>query len=235
MEPAEQIRYRSEKGHTGDMTYRGSNPPAGALVDYWLDRDRDGLRLRVLDGAGREVARIPGPGRRGINRAVWNLRHTDPGQRDGEAPRGPLVVPGLYTVRLEVGETVSEQSLQVLEDPRIKVDPDTRRRWTEDLLALGSLVREVAAGVDGMRALAPRAEGRAGAGSGQDDPLAAEARNLLRQWNELGSRTRRLLGEAERWVGPPTTQQSSQWNHYREMLETLTRESEELARRLGAG
>jgi hypothetical protein len=256
MEPAEQIRYRSEKGHAGDMVYRGANPPAGALADYWLGQTRDQVRLRVLDEAGREVARIPGPGRRGINRAVWNLRHTDPGQRDGEAPRGPLVVPGPYTVRLEVGETVSEQSLQVLEDPRIQVDPDVRRRWTEDLLALGSLVREVAAGAERMSALARRAAqmpsnlvGQPSTAPGamgsngrtpitatvQDAPHAASVRDLVRQWTELGSRARRLMGEVERWVGPPTAQQRSQWGYYREMLDTLTRETDELARRLGAG
>jgi hypothetical protein len=246
MEPAEQIRYRAEKGHTGDMIYRGANPPAGALVDYWLDRDRDAVVLRVLNAEGREVARIPGTGRKGVNRAVWSLRHTDPGQGDGDAPRGPLVVPGSYTVRLEAGGSVSEQPLEVREDPRIHVDPEVRRRWTEDLLALGTLAREVAAGADRMgdivrlAGVVPAdgvgdAAGATGAIALPADPVAMEARDLLRQWNELRARTRRLMGEVEGWVGPPTAQQSSQWRYYQGMLETLGRETEDLARRLGAG
>jgi len=238
LEPAEQIRYASERGHTGDMIYRGANPADGALVDYWLDRDRDGVLLTALDAAGREVARIPGTSRRGVNRAVWNLRHTDPGQREGEPPRGPLVVPGVYTVRLEAGGTGSERTLEVREDPRIQVDPGVRRQWTEDLLALGSLARDVAAGADRMGEMARRAgvsapQGGTPPATVQADPAAAQVRDLLRQWNELRARTRRLLGEVEGWVGPPTAQQASQWRYYQEMLEALTRETEDLARRLG--
>jgi hypothetical protein len=38
IEPAEQIRYTNLKAHTGDMIFRGENPPNGAIIDYWLER-----------------------------------------------------------------------------------------------------------------------------------------------------------------------------------------------------
>ena len=77
---AEQIRYRSEKGHTGDMIFRGTNPAAGALVDFWLAEEGTAVTLTVLSGDGERVASIPASGRKGINRTNWNLRYTEPDQ-----------------------------------------------------------------------------------------------------------------------------------------------------------
>ena len=33
IEPAHQIRYSEELAHTGDMFFRGENPPNGAIID----------------------------------------------------------------------------------------------------------------------------------------------------------------------------------------------------------
>ena len=227
VEAAEQIRYRSEKGHDGNMIFRGSNPAPGALIDFWLGEDGTELSLSILDGEGREVAAVRAPDSRGINRATWNLRYSEPGQTANQPPRGPLVVPGVYTVRLEADGTVLEQPLEVREDPRLDIDPQVRRQWTEDLLALGQLSRAVVddAGIWG--------ETLEEVGEDADAPaaLVMEARDLQRQWNELQSRTRRLQGEVEGWVGPLTQKQLSQREFYREMLETLRRDAESLRAR----
>ncbi len=226
LEPAEQIRYLSEKGHDGDMIFRGKNPAPGALVDFWLDRDGDPAALSFLDAAGQVVARIAAPGRRGVNRVGWDLRHSSPDSGPGGGPAGPLVVPGRYTVRLEAGGTVSERTLEVREDPRIQVDEPTRARWTADLLALGELSRSVATGAREMAGLAREVEAAA-----TNQALKDEAGELLRQWTELRSRVSRLMSEVEGWVGPPTDQQQSQWRYYQEMRETLGRETRALADR----
>jgi hypothetical protein len=227
MEIAEQIRYRSEKGHNGNMIFRGSNPAPGALIDFWLGEDGKEVSLSILDGEEHEVATVRAPDSRGINRATWNLRYAEPGQTGNQSNRGPLVVPGVYTVRLEADGTVLEQPLEVREDPRLDLDPQVRRQWTEDLLALGQLSRAVVddAGIWG--------EVLEEVGEDADAPeaLAMEARDLQRQWNELRSRTRRLQGEVEGWVGPLTQKQLSQRDFYREMLETLRRDAESLRAR----
>jgi len=227
MEAAEQIRYQSEKGHDGNMIFHGSNPAPGALIDFWLGEDGKELSLSVLDGEGRQVAAVRAPDSRGINRATWNLRYTEPGQTANQPPSGPLVVPGMYTVRLEADGTVLEQPLEVREDPRLDIDPQVRRQWTEDLLALGRFSRAVVddAGIWG--------ETLEEVGEDVDAPaaLVMEARDLQRQWNELRSRTRRLQGEVEGWVGPLTQQQRAQRDFYREMLETLRRDAESLRAR----
>jgi photosystem II stability/assembly factor-like uncharacterized protein len=72
----------------------------------------------------------------GMNRFVWNLRYPDPpalshdftiaaviGQNTPELPRGPLVVPGKYTVRLIVGNHSYNQPLTVRMDPRVTTSP----------------------------------------------------------------------------------------------------------------
>ncbi|HXR34069.1 MAG TPA: hypothetical protein VN830_10195 [Verrucomicrobiae bacterium] len=71
----------------------------------------------------------------GMHRAVWNLRYPDPqavhvqtpynypiGAIVGETPlppEGPLVLPGIYDVRLTVGGQTYRQPLEVKMDPRV--------------------------------------------------------------------------------------------------------------------
>jgi photosystem II stability/assembly factor-like uncharacterized protein len=227
--PAEQIRYRSEKGHAGNMIFRGDNPPAGAILDFWLADEDQEAELTVHDQAGGVVAYIPVRERRGINRVTWNLRYSEVDQPNAAAPRGPLVVPGSYVVRLESGGVVSETTLEVREDPRIQVDMATRRQWTEDLLALGTLARSAAAGADEMRDLVERVE----SDSGLRETLSESSSELLRQWNELRNRTRSLAREVEGWVGPLSGDQASRRDFYQEMVETLRREAEAMAERIG--
>jgi len=228
MEPAEQIRYRSEKGHGGDMIFRGTNPAPGALIDYWLGEEGGDVLLTILDADGTRVASVPAENSRGVNRVVWNLRHTLAAQPGGQPPRGPLVVPGTYSVRLELGDITREMPLLVREDPRLAVDPQVRARWTADLLALAGFGAEVGEGADSMEELLDSLEER----ENVPPALKTHARDLMRQWEELGSRTRRLQGEVEGWVGPLTRQQGSQWAFYREMLDTLKGETDTLLNRL---
>ena len=80
----------------------------------------------------RWLPQLPVPGTKaGHNRFVWDLRHEQPKATDYEysiaashahgtvtLPQGPLVLPGLYEVRLKAGDTLSEQFLAVERDPR---------------------------------------------------------------------------------------------------------------------
>jgi hypothetical protein len=229
MEPAEQIRYRSEKGHAGDMVFRGENPAPGALIDYWLGPEVGDVSLSILEAGGRIVARVRATNRPGLNRVTWNLRQSEPDQEGAETPRGPLVVPGTYTVRVEVDGVLREQPLVVREDPRIQVDEGTRRAWTQHLLALGALARDAGSGADEMQELAQRVQ----ADSTLPEELMAGAEELERQWNELRTRTRSLMREVEGWVGAPTEDQRAREAYYREMVGVLRDETAALARRVG--
>jgi photosystem II stability/assembly factor-like uncharacterized protein len=229
-EPARQIRYRSEIGHTGDAIFLGENPADGGIVDFWLDRASEDVSLTFMDEDGAEVARMSQAGQAGVNRAVWDLRHSEPGA-DAEGggrggrfrSRGALVVPGVYTVRVSAGGQTADGTLQVEEDPRIhaKVDPEVRRAWTETLLELGDLRRETAALAGRLRrAIQAAREG----GEAPGEALVV----LAREAGELASRTSRLEGEASGVVAPLTADQRSRWDFLRSMLEELGSEADAL-------
>ena len=97
------------------------------------------VKLTVLDGNGGFVREFEGPGRAGVQTALWDFRIADAyattgggfgggGRRGGGGgPRGPEVLPGTYTVRLEAGGQMTETTIEVVLDPRIQVPMDVLR------------------------------------------------------------------------------------------------------------
>ena len=127
----------------------GNAAPAGVVVNYHLVEqptaeskllmsflDANGNFLREykpkpagydkLDDKAKSVDPGPWlPAKAGMNRLVWDLRHTGAtrlagNKTAGEANIGPLVLPGSYQVRLTVGEVVQTASFTVANDPRVK-------------------------------------------------------------------------------------------------------------------
>ena len=86
-------------------------------------------------------------------------------------------------------------------------------------------------GAEEMRDLAEKVE----ADPSFQEALSSWSADLLRQWNELRNRTRSLVREVEGWVGPPTADQAARRSYYEEMVDTLGREAQALARRVGGG
>jgi len=82
------------------------------------------------------VRTLEEPAKAGLNRTNWDLRYEPPVPPDPEATspfgrsRGPLVVPGAYTVNVAVGGASAQQIVEVREDPRITVGVDERAAWT---------------------------------------------------------------------------------------------------------
>jgi photosystem II stability/assembly factor-like uncharacterized protein len=124
----------------------GTNPPPGALIDYALKQKPKGeLTVDILDSRGHLLRHLSSarsnkveqppewpdrivpsdiiPAEAGMNRLAWDLRMSDPVQipgafYSGDAPRGPLVAPGSYRVRLTVDGQTRMQTLTVAADPR---------------------------------------------------------------------------------------------------------------------
>ncbi|KPJ84083.1 MAG: glycosyl hydrolase [Gemmatimonas sp. SG8_23] len=125
----------------------GRDPRYGANIDYFVGGDEDMGRVRVTieDDRGEVVRTLSGPGAPGLQRVHWDLRHPAPDlprfrtrppgadwvplEQGGDrvvyvwdidlirGQRGPLAVPGSYTVRVEVGGEVFTRPLEVLKDP----------------------------------------------------------------------------------------------------------------------
>ncbi|HSG09012.1 MAG TPA: hypothetical protein VLA36_11690 [Longimicrobiales bacterium] len=227
IEPAEQIRYRGERAHTGNMIFEGENPPAAALIDYWLGDEGADVAVTVHDLAGQQVASVRPTSHRGVNRVQWDLRYSvqegDRLESGGfrRAAGGPLVEPGLYTVRLVVAGSTAEQVVRVKDDPRMDVDPGVRSRWTQDLREISAVLTAAQRTAQEVRQAARRLdEGQARAPAN----TAAKVRDLDREFSELVSRLAKLRGSAEGWVGPLSADQSAQKDFLSDLLPTLAAE-----------
>ncbi len=222
IEPAMQVRRAGRGAHTGDIHFSGENPPNGAILDYWLGRQADSgsVTLVVEADDGTRIADVEGTTLQGMNRVVWNLRHSLPGDAQGgggggsaRVRRGPLVVPGTYSVHLRGAGPESEQSVTVREDPRITATPGVRAAWTAGLLELAEAEAHARAGLQAVR--------QALQSLPDDDttPRATKLRDLAREFEELTRRITRLAGDIESVVAPPTQDQRSRRAYYLEMLE----------------
>ncbi len=228
VEPAVQIRRAGGAAHTGDVYYRGENPPNGAILDYWLGEDAESgtVTIVVEDSGGGSVATVDGTTQQGMNRVVWDLRHeVGDGSDGGEAgpfqrpSRGPLVVPGIYTARLEAAGAVSAQQMTVREDPRINASAGVRAAWTATLLELAEARGRAAGELERI------GEALEGVAEDESSPRATKLRDLQREFGELVSRIGRLAGEVEGVVAPLTQDQRSRRDFYMEMLEVLVGEA----------
>ncbi|HEV2704749.1 MAG TPA: hypothetical protein VGV59_02425 [Pyrinomonadaceae bacterium] len=144
--PALRFTTRFTRYGIGDKVFAGQNPPYGALVSYYLrDKpdDKTKVKLQILDERGKMVAELENIAKeRGINRVSWNLRYGGPQVRrpptDEETqftggPRGPQVMPGIYTAKLFVGDKTFERKLEVRLDPTIAPVPASDLQATLDM------------------------------------------------------------------------------------------------------
>ena len=228
MEPAVQTRRRNESAHTGDVYYRGENPPVGALVDYWLGAEADSgtVRIEVRSRDSTLVSELEGATAAGFNRVVWDLRHGSPPARRGGGfgfggPIRPLVVPGEYAVTVRSGDREDTRMVRVLEDSRITATPAVRTAWTATLLELADLRNEAQAELALVREALDEVDDE------DTGSRAMKLRDLEREWQEVSNRIRGLAGGVEGVVGPLTGDQESQRTYLSAMVETLRSESAE--------
>jgi photosystem II stability/assembly factor-like uncharacterized protein len=208
---AAEIRYFNPQAHTGDMIFRGTNPPAGALIDYYLQSDPGAdLAITIVDAAGKTVAALKPTHATGINRIVWNLRYEslpapppdEESQGQSNPIPGPFVMPAEYTVRLTAGGKTLDQKLQVSEDPRIQVSAAERQQWTDALMGIADTYRGTVAVVEQLNK--------------SDAP--PEVRRVARELQSRIVSLYRALGES---TGRPTGDQQSQAQFYQTELESL--------------
>ena len=95
------------------------------------------VKITISDQAGKIIRELDGPGAAGVNRTNWDLRYNpaaEPTSQQLEAmaagysfgPRGPLVDPGKYTIKIKSGAKEATQELVVEEDPRIQISAEDR-------------------------------------------------------------------------------------------------------------
>jgi photosystem II stability/assembly factor-like uncharacterized protein len=115
--------------------------------------DKEGkAKISVYDKDGKLVRELDGPGKAGVNRTNWDLRWNSPAQPTPEqleaaaagfdfGPRGPLVEPGKYTIKIKAGSKEGTQEVVVEDDPRMQMSPADRAARSEAIQQLYAMAK----------------------------------------------------------------------------------------------
>jgi len=150
--PATAVRVQtaSEDEEVPKRVLVGENPPAGALIYYFLkEKPKGDTAIEILDSSGSVVRKYSSnkideleepltpedkkPEKQikveaGLNRFVWDLRYAGSSHVPDyylweykNGSRGPMALPGKYEVRLTVDGKTQTGAFEVTMDPRVNV------------------------------------------------------------------------------------------------------------------
>jgi photosystem II stability/assembly factor-like uncharacterized protein len=210
------LAYRVHAGGRGQGggSNVGQNPPAGAILDYYLKSapsapitltitDGHGQVVRTFTSAkstggkseGREESRAMSlPAAVGLNRFVWNLQGRGPAPLPGlfimemERGAGPLVVPGTYQVELAVDGQKYTAPLEVKLDPRVHVSQTDLEKQLDFAVKIQGRINELHTAIGEMRVTNSKLEAAARADASQ----AAAAAAMQHQITEIEGRITQL-------------------------------------------
>ena len=138
-----------------------ANPVSIPPVKYYLkERLNSGeVKADIYDAAGNLVQSIPGSKRKGINMLNWNLRMKPPKVATGGTKMdfgsflAPMVLPGDYTLKLKVGDSVYTSVLKVIHDASNKdFSLEDRKLQYKSAMELYKAHEQLAAVVDSINA-----------------------------------------------------------------------------------
>ncbi|HEX8881747.1 MAG TPA: hypothetical protein VF749_17015, partial [Candidatus Acidoferrum sp.] len=145
--PAETARRSSE-----DRTETAAQRPRREARAEAPEGKEGRVKITVLDKDGKVIREFDGPGAAGVNRTTWDLRENAPAEPTPEqqeaiaagfgfGPRGPLVEPGEYTIKIKAGDKEATQKVTVEEDNRITISASDRAARHEAIEKLYTLAK----------------------------------------------------------------------------------------------
>ncbi len=214
------VTYDAQPDASGDLarTYldSGENPPYGVPITYHLRSVAEDHCLTFLDNDGNVIKRFSGsdvPSSKGMNRFVWdmlypNARPATVGAgltaQENPAPRPPFAPPGVYQVKMTVGDVELTRSFQVLIDPRIEAtEEDLQAQFALHTKVLDAL-SDTNAAIDRLRGIrsqvnawAKRAAGQKGA-----DRVAEAAATINDKLAAIEPHVTRVIGPNPMYLPP---------------------------------
>src|SRR3989440_6397667 len=123
------------------------------------------VKITVSDRDGKVIREFDGPGAAGMNRTNWDLRQkpaAEPTPEQLEAiaagfgfgPRGPLVEPGEYAIKIKAGDKEASQKITVEEDTRVVIsaaDRSARRELIDQLYPIAKTTDKDRKTIEGIQ------------------------------------------------------------------------------------
>jgi len=150
----------------------GQNPPGGSVIYYYFkEKPEEEVILEFMDREGNTIKKYTGragdearPGRfsmqlpveAGMNRFVWNMLYPDAERVPGAILwggmlSGPVAVPGIYKVKLTVGEKSMTQNWTWKRDPRISTTLEEFQEQFDFLIQIQKKVTEINRAINRLR------------------------------------------------------------------------------------
>jgi photosystem II stability/assembly factor-like uncharacterized protein len=202
---------RTRVGHVSPRRYPiGENPPAGAILYYYLKEEpKEPAKLEFLDAQGKVIRSFTSeekkkegaaeewerdqpeehiPAKAGLNRFAWDLRYELPAKipqaiYDAGEPLGPLVLPGAYQIRFTVAGKSQTAPIEVKMDPRVQTSSEDLRKQFELVLKLRDRQDEMNKAILALRDLRSQLqalEKRIGSGD-EAKPVVSASADLRRK------------------------------------------------------
>jgi photosystem II stability/assembly factor-like uncharacterized protein len=150
-------RIYNNRWFDAQQVFLGPNPPDGVLIDFYLKSKpakNQKVAITILDSAGKTVREIDDRNAQsGINRVNWDLRYNPPVKLTpeqeqalaqgffGGGARGPVADPGVYTVKVALGNDAQTQTVHVEQDPRVHITVADRAARHAAIMQLYSMYK----------------------------------------------------------------------------------------------
>ena len=140
-------------------------PRRVARMEATAEKKEGKVKITVTDKDGKAIREFDGPGAAGMNRTNWDLRQNPaaeptPEQLEaiaagfGFGPRGPLVEPGEYAIKIKAGDKEASQKVTVEDDNRITIsaaDRAARHEAIEKLYAMAKSADKDRTTIEGIQ------------------------------------------------------------------------------------
>lgn len=192
-------------------TYSAPNPPRATRVRYYIGEDVGDdaeVALTISDPSGNAVRSLDVDTSMGIHEVLWDWRHDPPfeagggggGPFGGGGAFAPVVMPGTYTVTLEIdGERWSAEA-GIEADPRRPMTMADRRARQSALMAVYDLAAPLNDATQAASRLTQQmneVEGLLDESEESSESISSMLTGIQQELEEV----REGLGEARRWAG----------------------------------